>query len=101
MERLLARLWSDVLELALEQIGVLDSFFDLGGDSLRATQVIVRLSQRIDKKVDVVTMFEYRTIRNLSRHLEGVYGPEVDQLVSVHERAAKQRAGLTRFRRND
>lgn len=38
LERLLAGIWQDVL--GLDEVGVLDDFFELGGDSLRAVRII-------------------------------------------------------------
>ena len=42
-ERLLARIWADVLPV--ERVGVDDNFFDLGGDSILSTQVVIRANQ--------------------------------------------------------
>jgi amino acid adenylation domain-containing protein len=38
LERLIAGIWQDVLEV--DEVGVLDDFFELGGDSMRAVRVI-------------------------------------------------------------
>ncbi|MEV0536484.1 serine hydrolase, partial [Kitasatospora sp. NPDC050463] len=40
LEERLAAIWADVLDLP--QIGIEDSFFDLGGDSIRAVQVLAK-----------------------------------------------------------
>ncbi|WP_200215665.1 non-ribosomal peptide synthetase [Micromonospora coerulea] len=42
-ERTLAAVWAQVLNLPVEQIGVHDNFFDLGGDSLRTARVVALL----------------------------------------------------------
>ncbi|WP_432195557.1 amino acid adenylation domain-containing protein [Streptomyces sp. bgisy027] len=42
-ERALAALWRDVL--GLDEVGVLDDFFELGGDSLAAIRLVTRVSQ--------------------------------------------------------
>ena len=41
IEEKLARIWGDVL--GVKQVGIHDTFFDLGGHSLRATQIISRI----------------------------------------------------------
>jgi oxalate---CoA ligase len=41
VEKFLAKIWTEVLHV--KRVGIYDNFFALGGDSLRATQVISRL----------------------------------------------------------
>jgi amino acid adenylation domain-containing protein len=45
MEERLARIWEEVLGLAPGSVGAEDNFFALGGDSLRATQLLARLQE--------------------------------------------------------
>lgn len=99
MESFLAGIWAEVLESELKHIGVLDSFFDLGGESLRATKVVVRLRQHLGIEIKVSVLFEHRTIRSLIAYLEGSSVPETDRLARASARAAKQRAVLARFAR--
>jgi acyl-CoA synthetase (AMP-forming)/AMP-acid ligase II len=44
-EKIVAEIWQDVL--GLKQISIFDNFFDLGGHSLKATQVISRLREKL------------------------------------------------------
>ncbi len=67
-EELVAEMWAQVL--GVERIGALDNFFDLGGQSLLATQVISRLRQEIDLEVPLRTMFEASTLERFSLALE-------------------------------
>jgi amino acid adenylation domain-containing protein len=68
LEQRMARIWSEVLEI--DRIGATDSFFDLGGDSLRATQVVNRLTDRHGHSIPVTSVFEHVTIRALADALE-------------------------------
>ena len=64
--------------LGVERVGVDDSFFDLGGDSLLAMRVIAAVNTALDAHLAVRTVFEAPTVRSLSQRL----GTDTD---SVHE----------------
>ncbi|MEU0927154.1 non-ribosomal peptide synthetase family protein [Streptomyces malaysiensis] len=49
-ERRLAELWADVLGVPLERIGRSDDFFELGGTSLAAVRLLVRLDRALSLK---------------------------------------------------
>lgn len=67
LEHQMAAVWSEVLEI--EQVGVTDSFFDLGGDSLRAAQVVSRLRDRHGVSIQVSNLFEHMSVRALAKSL--------------------------------
>ena len=67
VERAVAAIWRDVL--ALEHVGADDNFFELGGHSLLIVRVQARLSETLDRKVPVVDLFRFPTVRTLARHL--------------------------------
>ncbi|WP_327002969.1 amino acid adenylation domain-containing protein [Dactylosporangium sp. NBC_01737] len=75
-ERLVAEIWRDLL--TVETLGVDDDFFDLGGHSLIATQVVARLRKATGGGVSVLDVFQHRTIRALAALLDtpaGARGP--------------------------
>ena len=47
-----------------------DGFFDLGGDSLLATQVINCLCDTFGLELPLNSIFEFPTIANLARHID-------------------------------
>ncbi len=51
-------------------VGVHDSFFSLGGDSLRGTRVIARLNQRFGAAFTMVMLFERPSIAELAVEIE-------------------------------
>ncbi|WP_406737676.1 amino acid adenylation domain-containing protein [Streptomyces sp. NBC_00853] len=67
-EERVAAIWRDVL--ALDQLGVEDGFFDLGGDSVRAVALTGAL-RAAGFDVAVRDIFEYRTVAALCAHLSG------------------------------
>jgi acyl carrier protein len=67
LERRLARIWSEVLEI--DPVGATDSFLDLGGDSLRAGQVVTRVRDELGHALPIATLFDHATIRALAAAL--------------------------------
>ena len=67
-EELLAAIWTEVL--GLEQVGIHDNFFVLGGHSLKATQVISRIRAVLSQEVSVRNVFEFPTIAELGKAIE-------------------------------
>ncbi|MFN0224343.1 amino acid adenylation domain-containing protein [Paenibacillus sp. KR2-11] len=74
-EALLVQLWQEVLQV--EKAGIHDPFFSLGGDSIKAIQVMSRLHKH-GLRLDVRDFFQYPTIAALSLHLqaEGSQAPQ-------------------------
>ncbi|MEV7098319.1 amino acid adenylation domain-containing protein [Amycolatopsis sp. NPDC051045] len=63
-ERTVAAIWSEVL--GVEPIGLDDSFFDLGGHSLLATMAVSRVAERLDRDVELRTLFENPRLRDFA-----------------------------------
>jgi phthiocerol/phenolphthiocerol synthesis type-I polyketide synthase E len=63
LERSITRLWQDIL--GIEPVGVDDNFFDLGGDSLIATQAMAQLKRELGIELPVVSLYEGVTIRSM------------------------------------
>jgi acyl-CoA synthetase (AMP-forming)/AMP-acid ligase II/acyl carrier protein len=68
VEEFLAGVWRD--ELGVERVGSGDSFFDLGGTSLTAMQVMVRLCREFDITLPLATIFTRPTLGELARAAE-------------------------------
>ena len=67
MQRLIATIWQDVLQM--EQVGIHDNFFDLGGHSLLMTKVWHTLRTRLHQDLAMLDLFQYPTIDALATHL--------------------------------
>ena len=68
IERDLAAIWREVL--ATTEFGVTDDFFILGGDSLRAMQVLARVRKVFQTEVSIRTLFDGPTIETLAHEIE-------------------------------
>jgi amino acid adenylation domain-containing protein len=65
----LAALWAEVLRV--DQVGVDDDFFDSGGDSLRATQLVSRIAFRMGRELPVRAVFDAPTVSQLAAVVDG------------------------------
>ncbi|QDY37991.1 non-ribosomal peptide synthetase [Pseudomonas putida] len=68
LEQQIATIWAEVLKL--DQVGVTDNFFVLGGHSLSATQVIVRVREATGIDATLKALFEQPRLEDFSRCLE-------------------------------
>ncbi|MGI6247460.1 MAG: amino acid adenylation domain-containing protein [Pseudochelatococcus sp.] len=66
-EKAVAAIWAEVL--GLEEVGVLDSFFDLGGHSLKALAILARVEARLGRTVRLRAFFEEPTVAGLASRL--------------------------------
>src|SRR5262245_11413716 len=65
IEEALARIWKDLL--GVEAVGVYDGFFELGGDSLQAAQLLARVEQTFGQRLPLATLLQDATIAYLAR----------------------------------
>ncbi|MFD3508855.1 amino acid adenylation domain-containing protein [Nocardia sp. NPDC058666] len=69
LECALAEIFTEVLALDGTAIGVQDSFFDLGGNSLVAARAVARINTTLDANVSIREMFEASTIASLAAYI--------------------------------
>ena len=66
----LCRIWSDILDLNPEIIGINDDFFAVGGDSFRAIKLAQTITSHFAIDFGLALVFEHRTISTQAVHLE-------------------------------
>jgi acyl carrier protein len=70
LERTLCEIWSAVLGTA--QIGIDDDFFDLGGNSLVAVQIIASIRKTVRAKLPMRSLFEAPTVAGMAAAVERI-----------------------------
>ncbi len=69
IEKKVAELWSEVLEIPEDRIGKRSNFFELGGHSLSATRFIARVKEQLGVDVGLSVVFEYPHLVELASNL--------------------------------
>ena len=83
-EELLLGIWRDLLRL--QEIGIDDNFFEIGGHSLLAAQLIAQVQAAIGRKIAVSAVFRAPTIRAFSQLLRDNSPSEPDPLaMKLHD----------------
>jgi aryl carrier-like protein len=94
-ERAIAAIWREAL--GVEQVGVDDNFFDLGGHSLLLVRVHGRIREALGAQVTVVELFQHPTVGALAARLaSGGEEQAAPAREAVDERARRQKAALER-----
>ena len=66
-EQALADIWKKLFDL--DEIGVKENFFDLGGHSLIATRLVSYIRKEFDVEIPLRAIFERPTIEGLARQI--------------------------------
>jgi amino acid adenylation domain-containing protein len=84
VEGVLSGIWAEVL--GLETVGVNHGFFEMGGDSLGAVLLVVRMEKALGRKVPLIQVFQGHTIEEIARGF--VEPAELDRAVIVPVRVS-------------
>ena len=70
LERQLAEVWGSVL--GVERVGAEDDFFDLGGNSLVAVQLVAQIRSAVRVKLPMRTLFDHPTVAGMAAQVEAL-----------------------------
>ncbi|MEQ8693278.1 MAG: phosphopantetheine-binding protein, partial [Pseudomonadales bacterium] len=88
LELQIADLWKQVLKL--DEIGLNENFFDLGGHSLLVVQLHNQLKAALDQPISLTDLYQYTTVATLAGFLSG--GVDDSKVVASASRGAQRRA---------
>ncbi len=90
-ERALTAIWQELL--GVEKVGVLDNFFDLGGNSLLMVRLHTRLRETYPREIKLIDLFQYPNISGLTDLLTSSE-PAPSLVAQVDDLALRQREAL-------
>ncbi|MDQ1354132.1 MAG: surfactin/lichenysin synthetase, partial [Acidobacteriota bacterium] len=70
MQHILVGMFSEVLGIERNRIGIYDNFFRLGGHSLKSTGLALRIHKRFDIQIPLGEIFKAPTVNDLARYIE-------------------------------
>ncbi|MDP4098851.1 amino acid adenylation domain-containing protein [Paenibacillus sp. P96] len=69
LEQELAHIFEDIL--GIEQVGRHDSFFEMGGHSLKATRLVSRIYKHFECELNLRDIFRFPSVHELALHIQG------------------------------
>jgi len=87
-EQRVAAVWQRIL--GIDEVGIDDNFFDLGGNSLIALQLVSRLKKELKTQISVLALFEAPTVRAMTQLLRPQTAPDVDQQALLLQQRRQQ-----------
>lgn len=76
-EKSLASMWADLLRADAESIGVDDSFFDLGGDSIKGNRMVFEVRKTWRVEVGMNTIFRSPTLKDFATSIDKLRNPNL------------------------
>lgn len=94
VEKKLSEIWQRVL--GIEQVGIHDDFFELGGDSLLIAQIHRQFRESFAEDISIANLLQYPSIADLAEFLDRRKNESQPSFQKVQERADKQKDAIQR-----
>jgi len=95
VEEILAGIFEEVLKL--DRVGIYDNFFEIGGHSLLAAQVILRARSKFGVEIGVRSIFEEPAVEGLARRIEEAIKAGEKEEAPPLIKASRERQSGARF----
>jgi surfactin family lipopeptide synthetase C len=95
IQQSVAQIWQNLLKL--EQVGLDENFFDLGGHSLLIVRMQGMLKDKLNQEILLVELFRYSTIRTLARYLQPEESADNSPNQAIQQRLTARQDGQQRL----
>ena len=95
LEETISNIWKKILNI--DDIGIEDNFFDLGGNSFRIVQVYKELQQQLNINLTITDLFRFPTIKSFSEYIRE--GSKDQDIIKQSVNRAEMRQRSRRMRR--
>ncbi len=85
IEERLAKIWSEVL--GVQQVGIYDNFFVLGGHSLKASALLSKTTKEFNVEIPLSEIFTHPTIKEFAQLIQNAKKYTFASIESIEERA--------------
>ena len=86
-EETLAKIWAALLKAEAQTISADDSFFDLGGDSLKGNRMVFEVRKNWRVEVSMNAVFRSPTLKDFALLIDTLTNPDVYKINTVNEQA--------------
>jgi amino acid adenylation domain-containing protein len=86
LEQEISGIWSEVLNIDKNMIGINTNFFELGGQSLKAIVMSTKIHRKLNIKIPLAEMFKMPTIRDLAAYIENAAESNYTSINLVEEK---------------
>ncbi|WP_315833534.1 non-ribosomal peptide synthetase [Bradyrhizobium prioriisuperbiae] len=93
LELELSTVWSELLEVDAKRINRNSNFFELGGNSLKAMELVMRLQDRFS----INDVFKYPELDELARRIEYNFGEDEERLLIEFYASSAERVAIIGF----
>ncbi|WP_430412118.1 amino acid adenylation domain-containing protein [Kordia sp.] len=86
-EKVLVKIWNQLLKIPTENINVIDSFFELGGHSVKAMMLASRIQKQLNVKIAVSEIFKLQSIRGIAKHITNLSIEKAKQIPVIDKKS--------------
>jgi len=86
-EKLVATIWQEILKI--ERIDIFSNFFEMGGHSIMAVNVMIKIEKETGKRIPLSALFQHSTIEKFAKLLNTETEISLDHLVPIKPNGSK------------
>eukprot|EP00833_Pecoramyces_ruminatium_P001366 jgi/Orpsp1_1/1175398/evm.model.c7180000053692.1 len=76
IEKVICKIYSEIFNMKQEEVGRMQDFYELGGDSLNAIRISSRIEKELNIKIYIKDIMSHSMIYDLSKYIESIMNDE-------------------------